>query len=107
MTVNQNNAYRATNGGMAFNSILIQKNANGEVKSQIHISGAGPPKNLKDQEKRENDLIADNAAMSVDGDISYSSIEMDEALVSQGQQDNTKMPELIKHKSTLKAQGVV
>ncbi len=67
---------------------MVQKPA---VKSQMNItrqnleavnSGAGKVK----EKPMETDPIADNAAMSVDGDISYSSIEMDETLIQQTSQ---------------------
>lgn len=39
----------------------------------------------------DTDPIGDNAAMSVDGDISYSSIDMDETLLQENRDKNSSM----------------
>jgi hypothetical protein len=58
----------------------------------------------------DTDPIGDNAAMSVDGDISYSSIDMDETLL-QGQDNSLQVKSnimLLSKKATDKKQtGVV
>lgn len=46
------------------------------IKSQINVSLLN-----RQQPPMETDPIGDNEAMSVDGDISYSSIDMDETLL--------------------------
>jgi hypothetical protein len=81
-------------------------------KSQINVnrSQGGINAAIGMEKPMDTDPIGDNAAMSVDGDISYSSIDMDETLL-QGQDNSLQVKSnimLLSKKATDKKQtGVV